>query len=189
MPLWDRLRSKLTSGQVRGPAVCWWSCPTQEFSAQGCRPQRRSGARNHLNMSLRRPSTSKQVAWCGWSLPSGHSGCGRVCLATISEKTGSEVERGSCPAPGPRPSSSADCVLLAPWGGDLVPVLHNLPSEAREAGARAIVVGVFEGYGGTRISPGTERIFSLPLNFYSRIFQLCLNYFFLKKIPTVYHDS
>ena len=47
-------------------------------------------------------------------------GCGRVCLATISEKMGSEVEMGSCPAPGPGPSSSADCALLAPWGGGLV---------------------------------------------------------------------
>ena len=44
--------------------------------------------------------------------------------------------------------------------------------------ARAIVVGVFEGYGGTGISPGTERLFFPPFNFYSRIFQLCLNYFF-----------
>ena len=165
MPLWDRLRSKLTSGQVRSPAACWWSCPTQEFSAQGCRPQRRSGARNHLNMSLRRPSAPKQGAWGGWSLPSGHSGCGRVCLATISEKTGSEVERGSCPAPGPRPSSSADCLLLAPWGGDLVPVLHNLPSEAREAGGQGHSCRSLKGMVGPEFLLGLRDFFFHHLTF------------------------
>ena len=72
MPLWDCLRSKLTSGQVKGPATSWWSCPTQEFSAQGCRPPRRRGDRESSQHVTQKTIPPKKAARCSWSLPSGH---------------------------------------------------------------------------------------------------------------------
>lgn len=127
MPLWDCLRSKLTSGQVKGPATSWWSChflvvlPNSGVFSSGVQTPKEEGGQGIISTchSEDRPPPRRLPGVVGACLVVIR-GCGRVCLATISEKMGSEVETGSCPAPGPGPSSSAHCALLAPWGRGLV---------------------------------------------------------------------